>query len=207
MSQSACHLLVIKDWTRCYMNKKLASFLDLVSDFLIIVGVVLLMNQYVVSNGEVLGTSMEPNLTQGQRLIIDRISYQVTEPNRFDIVAVKFPTETSYWVKRVIGLPGEKVEYINNQLYVNGEKVVEDFLQNTVVTNDFSTVQLFPETKGVIPENQYLVLGDNRGNSKDSRMVGTIAKENILGVARFSIYPLDRLGLLTNEVDKVKMGE
>ena len=170
--------------------------LEFLTDVVIVVGVVLLLQLHVFSLGQVFGRSMESTLIENQRVLVDKMSYRFTSPNRFDIVTVKFPTEKEYWVKRVIGLPGEKIEYHNNQLYVNGVYVEEDFLDSRVVTTDFSTMKFFAETDGVIPEGNYLVLGDNRNVSKDSRIVGTIQKKDILGIVRFSLFPLDRIGFL-----------
>ena len=170
--------------------------LEFLTDVVIVVGVVLLLQLHVFSLGQVFGRSMESTLIENQRVLVDKVSYRFTNPNRFDIVTVKFPTEKEYWVKRVIGLPGEKIEYRNNQLYVNGVYVEEDFLDSRVVTTDFSTMKFFADTDGVIPEGNYLVLGDNRNVSKDSRIVGTIQKKDILGIVRFSLFPLDRIGFL-----------
>jgi len=178
--------------------------LNTVFDLLIIFGVVLLLQQYVFSVGRVVGESMEPTLTENQRLIIDRVSYKIANPKRFDIVAVKFPEEDSYWVKRIIGLPGERIDYINGQLFVDGNKTPEPFLGPGVVTDNFSTEQLFPDTGAKIPKGQYLVIGDNRGNSKDGRMLGTLKKDDILGVARLSIYPLDRIRFLKIGINQVE---
>jgi len=180
--------------------------LNLIFDLLIMFGILLLLQQYVYTVGTVIGASMEPTLTENQRLIIDRVSYKITNPRRFDIVAVKFPSEESYWVKRIIGLPGERIDYISGQLFVDGNRVGEPFLGSGVVTDNFSTSTLFPDGGAKIPKGQYLVLGDNRGNSKDGRMLGTLGKDNILGVARLSIYPFDRIRVLQMR-PKFKMGD
>jgi signal peptidase I len=172
------------------------KFLNTVFDLLIIFGVILLLQQYVFSVGRVIGASMEPTLTEDQRLVIDRVSYKIANPKRFDIVAVKFPSEDSYWVKRIIGLPGERIDYMNGTLFVDGTKTPEPFLGPGVVTDNFSTNQLFPDDGAKIPKGQYLVLGDNRGHSKDGRLLGTLGKDDILGVARLSVYPLDRIKIL-----------
>jgi signal peptidase I, bacterial type len=184
------------------MQQKIKDICDFISDVCIMIGVVLLLQQYVFSVGQVFGKSMEPNLTESQKLIVDRVTYRFAEPHRFDIVAVKFPDADSYWVKRVIGLPGEKVEYIQGKLYVNGEMIEESFLKNNVFTKDFSTISFFPNSNGIIPDDNYLVLGDNRNNSMDGRIMGTLSKKDILGVARISIYPFDKIGFLTDEISK-----
>lgn len=176
--------------------KKFSWLIDFLADFLIIAGITLLVTQYVVSLGTVNGRSMETTLTEGQKVVLDKASMNFTNPKRFDIVAVKFPGEENYWVKRVIGLPGETVEFKENQLYIDGQPMAQDFLPSDVITDDYSTFQALSRTNGVIPEGEYLIMGDNRSNSFDGRMKGTIKKEDILGIGRFSIYPFDRFGTL-----------
>lgn len=175
--------------------KKTGYFL---SDAVLIIGVCLLLTQFVFSIGSVSGASMQSTLIDGQKVIVDRLTYRIGDPKRFDIVMVKFPNEESYWVKRVIGLPGEKIEYIGNKLFVNGQVVQEDFLDPTTITAVFRSLTLFKDSAGVIPDGQYLVVGDNRSNSDDSRNPknGAISKENIVGVLRVSVYPFDRFGLI-----------
>jgi signal peptidase I len=103
---------------------------------------------------------------------------------RFDVIAFNY-ADTKYLIKRVIGLPGDKVEYKNNVLYVNDKKIEEDFL-NGHRTNDFNTLSLGYEK---IPEGKYLVLGDNRENSLDSRSFGLIDEKDILGKVTIKIWP------------------
>lgn len=182
-------------------TKKLDAIFSFISDVFIILGIVLLLQQHIFSVGRVHGVSMDTTLIEGQKLVVDRISYKLSTPQRFDIVAVKFPSQDAYWVKRIIGLPGERVEYANNVLYINGRTFDEPFLDAGIKTNDFSTDAFFPATNGVLPADRYLVLGDNRSNSRDGRQLGTLTKSDILGVARLSIYPLDRLGFLEVKID------
>lgn len=182
-----------------WVQAKLRWVAGFLSDILIIAGVVFLLTQYVVSIGTVSGKSMETNLVDSQKVLVDKVSYIVTKPKRFDTVVVKYPGEEDYWIKRVIGLPGDLVEYRNNgRLYVNDVLVEEPFLSEDVATGFFTTKKLFPAEAGIIPEGQYLVIGDNRNNSTDSRVMGTISKSDILGVARLSIFPFDRIGILEN---------
>ncbi|MGL5042207.1 MAG: signal peptidase I [Culicoidibacterales bacterium] len=174
-------------------SKKIGVFL---SDLVIIIGVCLLLTQFVFFKGTVVGASMEHTLHNGQQLIIDKISYRVSDPKRFDIVVVHFPGEESDWVKRVIGLPGEKVEYNNGELSINGKIIDEDFLSPGVITRAFSTDEVLAGTNKVIPDGEYLVLGDNRNNSKDGRVMGTIKKDGILGVARIRVFPFTEISIL-----------
>ena len=104
---------------------------------------------------------------------------------RFDVIAFEY-ADTKYLIKRVIGLPGDKVEYKNNTLYVNDELVEEEFLDGHQ-TENFSLVSMGYET---IPEGKYLVLGDNRENSLDSRSFGLIDEEDILGKVSIKIWPI-----------------
>lgn len=178
------------------VKKVIKPIADLLADFFIVLGVVLLLNQYILVVGQVDGASMEMTLVDEERVVIDKLSYSFSDPKRFDIVAVKFPGEPKYWIKRVIGLPGEVIEYRDNKLYINNVYQEEQFLTPGKITDNFSTRKFSPGQNGKIAAGEYLVLGDNRGNSLDGRMRGTLKKAEILGVARISIFPFDRFGPL-----------
>lgn len=120
-------------------------------------------------------------------MILNKTTYYFNEPKRFDIVVVNMPDE--YLIKRVIGLPGEHIEYIDNTLYVDGEKVEENFEHGK--TEDFNIEELGSDT---VPENSYLVMGDNRENSLDSRELGFMKEEQLLGRTSLIILPFDRIG-------------
>ncbi|GBU10439.1 signal peptidase I [Erysipelotrichaceae bacterium] len=175
--------------------KNIGAFL---ADIAILLGVLLILTQFVVTIGSVSGESMETSLIEGQKLVVDRLTYRFSEPKRFDIVVVKFPDANEVWIKRVIGLPGEKVEHLGGKLFINGKFVEEDFLGPETKTQIFRSNTLYPGTNGVIPEGEYIVMGDNRDVSDDSRNIknGILTKNDILGSVRLSIYPFDRFGLL-----------
>lgn len=156
--------------------------------YIIVVIVVILIKVYVVTPIRVNGKSMEPTLYERDIMILNKTAYYFNEPERFDIVVVNMPDE--YLIKRVIGLPGDVIEYKDNKLYVNGEEV-DDGLSDDIITNDFSTSDLGSE---VIPDDCYLVLGDNRENSLDSRELGFISKDQIIGRTSLTILPFDRIG-------------
>ena len=135
--------------------------------------------------------SMLPTLQINDRLIIDKVSYHFTEPDRGDIVVFN-PTEElrqqnfrDAFIKRIIGLPGDVVEVNEGKVVVNGTALSEDYLQ------DLPTYQWGPET---VPEDHYLVLGDNRNNSFDSHHWGFVPRDNIIGRAVVRFWPLNRLG-------------
>lgn len=140
---------------------------------------------YIISFQQVIGPSMEPNYNEGEIYILNKIKYKITKPKRFEVVVVD--TESSkYMIKRIIGLPGEEIEYKDNILYINGEQIKEEF-ETGSITNDFNTNSL---GSAKIPENMYLVLGDNRGDSTDSRKFGFVSIDDIIGKVEFRIWPI-----------------
>ena len=155
--------------------------------YIIIIVVVLFIKAFIVTPIKVNGESMYPTLEEGDIMILNKTAYYFNKPERFDIVVVNMPDE--YLIKRVIGLPGEHIEYKNNTLYVDGKKVKENFKHG--VTANFNIEELGSDT---IPLNTYLVLGDNRENSLDSRELGFIREEQLLGRTSLIILPFDRIG-------------
>ena len=155
--------------------------------YVLIIGIAILIKLYVFSPIKVNGTSMVPTLNNGDIMILNEIGYHLGGLERFDIVVVNHDGEKI--IKRVIGLPGEKVAYRNNKLYINDKEVVENFKHQD--TKDFELSNLNVE---VIPKNYYFVVGDNRGNSKDSRSIGLIHKNKIMGKTSFILYPFNRIG-------------
>lgn len=166
------------------MNNKRIK--DIVSIVVVII-IALIIKIYIFSPVKVNGNSMVPTLNDGDYMLLNEIGYRINGVKRFDIVVANINGEML--IKRVIGLPGEKIEYAYNKLYVNGENVVENFKHDD--TDDFSFDEL--EAK-VVPENHYFLVGDNRGNSKDSRVVGFIPANKIMGKTNFIIYPFNRIG-------------
>lgn len=130
---------------------------------------------------------MVPTLLDGDIMILDKIGYRINGLKRFDIVVIKYNNEKI--IKRVIGLPGDYIEYKDNILYVNGKEIKEEYKRD--ITNNFSLKDLGYEK---IPENKYLVLGDNRSISKDSRIIGLIDKKDIEGYTGIIVFPFKRIG-------------
>lgn len=149
--------------------------------YIIVIILVLLIKTYVISPIRVNGRSMNNTLQDKDIMILDEISYRFKDIERFDIVVIK--TEKEYLIKRVIGLPGEVVKYEDNKLYINDELVEDNYSDE--ITDDF-------EVK--VPEGEYFVLGDNRTNSTDSRMIGPIEKKYIKGKTSLVIFPFNRFG-------------
>jgi len=161
--------------------------------FIIIIAIVLLANIYIVSFQQVVGPSMNSNLKSGDIVVLNKIIYKFRDIKRCEVVS--FEIDSKNMVKRVIGLPGEHIEYKDNYLYINGEKYTEDYLSKDVITNDFKLEDLEGNyTK--IPDDMYLVLGDNRTDSMDSRDFGLINKKDIKGKVSIRIWPLSGIKLI-----------
>ncbi len=130
------------------------------------------------------GASMEPNFQQGSYLMVDIISYKVGLPERGDVVVFRYPSDRSvYHIKRIIGLPGERVTFLDGEVFINGEVINENhippYIQTTPLNqSDFS-----------LSDNQYFVMGDNRAASFDSRSWGPLEKNDIVGAVRFKVWP------------------
>jgi signal peptidase I len=126
------------------------------------------------------GDSMEPNLHNGEYVLIDKISYLLHPPERGDVVVFTPPNNERDYIKRVIGLPGDTVEVKGGQVYVNGVKLDEPYLQQVILRD---------ESARVVEQGRYFVLGDNRNNSSDSRSFGTITPQSIVGRAWLVYWP------------------
>ena len=155
--------------------------------YVLIIGIAILIKLYVFSPIRVNGTSMVPTLNDGDIMFLNEIGYHLNGLERFDIVVVNSNGEKI--IKRVIGLPGEKVEYRNNKLYINDQEVAENFKHKT--TKDFTLEDIKVDIKH---KNYYFVVGDNRPNSKDSRIIGLIHKSQIMGKTHFVLFPFNRIG-------------
>lgn len=139
----------------------------------------------VVTNGE----SMSPTLVHGDTIFVNKFIYDFTDPKQGDVVIFPYPADKSKdYIKRIIGTPGDSVDLIDNNFYINGEKLDDPFAIDTVPLGDVD----FPITLG---DDEYFVLGDNRVVSHDSRYseVGLISKKDIIGKASFVYYPFDRI--------------
>jgi signal peptidase I len=160
---------------------KLKKFLKENFTFIVLLIVIIVIKFFVVSPIRVNGDSMNPTLEDRDIMILDEISYRFSNIKRFDIVVVKKNGE--FLIKRVIGLPGDEIRYEDNTLYINDKLIKEKF--NHEDTKDFDTI---------VPDDKYFVMGDNRNNSVDSRMIGPISKKEILGKTNFTIYPFNKFG-------------
>lgn len=155
---------------------------------------VYLIITFVGQRTAVNGDSMEPTLSSGDNLIMDKLTYHFREPERFEVIIFPCPTNPDvYYIKRVIGLPGETVQIKDGAVYINDELLESDIYGISETTE--AGIAHEPITIG---ENEYFVLGDNRPISRDSRYedVGLISLDSIEGRAFFRIYPFDKMEMV-----------
>lgn len=170
------------------MNKeRLKKIVKEYYPYVVVILVVVLLRTFIITPAIVDGPSMEPTLHDNNIILLNKLNYKLEDIKRFDVVVVDWNGEKI--IKRVIGMPGEHVEYKNGILYVDGFVVEENFKHEE--TSDFKL-----ETIGylTIPGDKYFVVGDNRTNSTDSRVIGVFDKEDILGKASFRIFPINKIG-------------
>jgi signal peptidase I len=184
------------------MAKKKNEWLDWIKALLVALGLALIIRMFLFTPIIVDGPSMQPTLHDRDQMIVNKFTYRFWEPERFDIIVFHANTEKDF-IKRIIGLPGEHVEMKDDVLYINGEEVAEPFLQDQkdemesyeILTNDF-TLENLPGEYEVIPEEHVLVLGDNRRNSTDSRVLGVIPMDQVVGKTELIYWPFDRLQIV-----------
>lgn len=163
---------------------------------LLVVALTFLFVQFVAQRTHVNGDSMNMTLEDGDNLIVDKISYRFKDPERFDIIVFPYEyKENTYYIKRIIGMPGETVQVKDGMIYIDGEMLSEGYGKETM---QYAGVAADPVELG---ENEYFVLGDNRNNSSDSRdpSVGNVDGDQIIGKAFVRIWPLDKIGILKHQ--------
>lgn len=172
-------------------EKPLESFWGEIFRFAIIAALIVLPFRYFIAQPFIVsGVSMSPTFETGEYLIVDEISYRFEEPKRGDVVIVKKPGSTSEnLIKRIMGLPGETLSYRNNILTVKNSENKTGFIVTEPYLKDIKTGN-FEATLG---DDQYFVMGDNRPLSLDSRMVGPVRRDAIIGQALFRLFPLSRI--------------
>ncbi|WP_088102772.1 signal peptidase I [Halalkalibacter urbisdiaboli] len=169
------------------------EWLEWIKAIVIALMLALIIRTFFFTSYEVQGESMMPNAHDGERFIVNKVGYGFSKPERFDMIVFNATNEDDY-IKRVIGLPGDLIRYENDILYVNDEPIEEPFLDQRkaeygegLYTNDFVC-------SDVVPENHVFVLGDNRPNSLDSRRIGFVSEEQIVGKVDLRFWPLKEVG-------------
>lgn len=168
---------------------------------LIIAGVlVIIIRWFLFSPFIVDGDSMHPNFFTGERLIVNKIVYDIRAPKRGEVIVFHAPEGKDY-IKRVIALPGETVKVTGDKVYINGEELAQPFIQAAIDQavkegHPYNTLLDFPETK--VPEGELFAMGDNRPNSKDSRTksVGFVPYDKIVGRAEVIFWPVKKISFI-----------
>jgi len=184
------------------MKKFLGFVWELVKVVVISLVIIIPIRYFLIQPFYVKGASMEPNFHDQEYLIIDEISYRFEQPKRGDIIVFRYPKDPQqYFIKRIIGLPGEKVilkdgqVYVYNQQFPDGAALEEKYLAADVKT--YSNNGIDSITLG---QDEYFVLGDNRNSSRDSRSFGPVNKSFIIGRVALRGWPVNRLTVFQTPV-------
>lgn len=170
--------------------KPFAALIDLLHDLAVAVVVCVLLITYVVQAFKVQGTSMSPELADGERILVNKLLYRFWDIHRDDVVVFWYPEDPDLsFIKRVIGLPGETVEIRSGTVYVDGKRLEEDYVSTANADH-----RSFPAL--TIRPGHYFVLGDNRKGSNDSRSWGLVPQKYIYGKAVLKIWPIGDVGLV-----------
>ena len=175
----------------------LRTILGYILYILVIIGLTWMIVTFVGQRTRVSGQSMETTLQDGDNLIVDKISYRFHDPSRYDIIVFPYKyEENTFYIKRIIGLPGEIVQVKDVYTYINGKKLTSDIYGREVM--DEPGIAEEPIKLG---SDEYFVLGDNRNHSQDSRdpYVGVLKRSDLLGRAFIRIYPLNKFGVIKHE--------
>lgn len=175
------------------MKKEILSWVFYIAFVLVLTWVII---TFVGQRTRVDGRSMMNTLHDGDNLIVEKLSYRFSDPKRFDIIVFPPTGKKEYYIKRIIGLPGETVQIDENgNIYINGELLEENYGAETIQNPGRAAK---PITLG---DDEYFVMGDNRNNSKDSRSeeVGNVKRSQIIGRAWLRIWPLNKFGLLKHQ--------
>lgn len=151
---------------------------------------------FVGQRTEVSVSSMETTLSDKDQLIVDKMTYRFRDPKRYDIVVFPYQyQDNTYYIKRIIGLPGETVQILSGMVYIDGMRLDEHY------GNEMMENPGIAEEPLTLDENEYFVLGDNRNNSSDSRAsdVGLIHRKDLIGRAWIRVWPLSQIGVIHHE--------
>jgi len=181
------------------MSRFLRFIGAILSTCAIIFGLFIIVDTYIAGVIKVNDAEIDGVIIHDDIVIVDKLSQNFKTLSRFDFIVFRHPTTGKIITQRIIGLPGEKVDYLQNQLFINNTQMDEPFLNGNdsgAVQNSFSGVKILPESAGVLPPQQYIVINDNRTNDDDSRTFGALNQEHIVGVIKARVFPFHRLGIL-----------
>ncbi len=181
-------------------TEKKESFLKETVRFAIItLAIVLPIRLFIAEPFIVSGASMEPTFDNSDYLIVDRISYRFENPQRGDVIVFRYPKDTTkYFIKRIIGLPGDTVKISGDKIMIKNKENPEGF----VLDQKFILFQKSEEFTSTLDDKEYFVMGDNRPRSSDSRAWGSLPEKNIVGRAVLRLFPIDKIGILPGKISE-----
>ncbi len=175
-----------------YMNTLTKELLGTLRSIGIALAIVFFIRIFIFQPFLVSGESMYPTFNNGDYLIVDEVSYRLKEPQRGDVVIFKYPENPKrFFIKRIIGLPGETIIFKNNEVYIQTNSSADMIKLSEPYINQI-TIPINTTEQKIDPDN-YFVMGDNRGFSLDSRAWGQLPKENIVGIAGLRLFPLSAI--------------
>lgn len=182
------------------MRQFFASLIEIAEVIVIALVAVFFVRTFLFQPFLVSGASMETNFSNGDYILVDELTYRIREPERGEVIIFRYPKdESTYFIKRILGLPGETVEIANNQvvihnaLYPQGKAIHESYLQSGMSILSCASRDNGVSEKVALKEGEYFVMGDNRMASFDSRCWGAVKKSEIIGVARIRLWPLTKV--------------
>lgn len=180
-----------------YIVKKIINFFfDFLETSVVALSIFVVVYLFLVQPHEIKGSSMEPNFHNNEYILTDKISYKFREPQRGEVIIFKAPTNNEVdYIKRVIGLPGDRIKVQDGFVYVNEMKLNESYLADKTPLLPGSSMQEGVEI--TIPPDHIFVMGDNRPHSSDSREFGPVSFNLIIGHAIFRYWPLPEMGLIS----------
>lgn len=176
-------------WYNITMKRFWESFWEILETVIIAGVTVFLIRSYLVQPFLVSGASMDPNIAHGNYLIIDQLTKRFQKFQQGDVVVFHYPNDPdTFYIKRIIGLPGDQVRISDGNVFINGELLKEDYLSLNIGT--------FGSADITLAGDQYFVLGDNRDNSSDSRSWGALQEQFIVGLARLRLFPFNQITII-----------
>ena len=182
------------------MRKFLYSVWEILEIIIIAVVVVFFVRTYIVQPFLVWGSSMVPNFSTGDYILIDELSLHFRNPQRGEVVVLRYPHNSSiYFIKRIIGLPGERVLIKDNKITIFNNEYKDGFVLNESYLKSNSITEPRPNKTNefLLGPEEYFVLGDNRQYSYDSRDWGLLKRENIIGIAKLRLWPIKEFSVFT----------